>query len=89
MKTARQISDRLCLPVRFLRLFVLLFLFPTAAVATNVAVDCATGGSINAALASLDSVGPHTITVTGTCTEDVNVNLRNQLTIQAPYCLHL
>ena len=69
------------------RVFVLLgllVLFPTVVTATNVSVDCDAGGSINTALASLDPVGPHTITVTGTCTENVNINLRNQITIQAP-----
>ena len=73
-----------CVSARFLCLFVLLFLFPTVAAATNVAVDCDAGGSVNGALASLDSVGPHTITVTGTCTENINISLRNQVTIQAP-----
>jgi hypothetical protein len=66
-----------------LALLLLLF-FPLTAAAANVTVDCGAGESINGALASLDTVGPHTITVTGTCTEAVNLNLRNQVTIQAP-----
>lgn len=80
MKTPRLTACK----TRMFVLFGLLFLFPTVAAATNVSVDCDSGGSINAALASLDPVGPHTITVTGTCTENVNINLRNQITIQAP-----
>jgi hypothetical protein len=64
--------------------FVLLLFFPTMAAAANVTVDCGAGESINGALAALDAIGPHTITVTGTCTEAVNINLRNQITIQAP-----
>lgn len=71
-------------PVRLLWLFLLLFFLPNVAAAANVTVDCGAGGSINGALASLDSNGPHTITVIGTCTENINLNLRNQVTIQAP-----
>jgi hypothetical protein len=84
MKTPRLTTSRTCVPVRFLWLLVLLLFLPTVAAAANVTVDCDAGGTINGALASLDLVGPHTITVTGTCTETVNINLRNQVTIQAP-----
>ena len=69
---------RLALPV--------LFLFAATLHATNVTVDCtgapATFTSINAAMATLDVTGPHTITVIGTCTENVNVSGRDRLTIQ-------
>ena len=70
---------------------LLLFLLPASARAAIVIVDCDAvvpppGGhnSINAALASLpDNVGPHTLNVNGTCTESVNVNQFDRLTIQA------
>ena len=84
MKTPRLIAAKAFVPVRLLSLLVLLLFFPTVAAAANVTVDCDTGGTISGALASLDAVGPHTITVTGTCSENVNINLRNQVTIQAP-----
>lgn len=84
MKSPRLIESKACVCVRFVCVLVLLWLFSTVALATSVGVDCDAGGSINDALASLDPVGPHTITVTGTCTESVNINLRNQITIQAP-----
>ncbi len=61
-----------------------IFLLPGAAWATNVSVNCDTGGSINAALSGLDLEGPHTITVTGTCHESVAIVDRERLTIQAP-----
>lgn len=55
----------------------------------SVTVGCPGGTpgtypSINAALAALDNQGPHTITVTGTCTESVLLDQRERLTIQAP-----
>lgn len=52
MKTPRLTACK----TRAFVLFGLLVLFPTVAVANNVSVDCDAGGSINAALASLD---PH------------------------------
>ena len=53
-------------------------LFPGSALAANVAVDCSgqTPGaftSLQAAINSLDVVGPHSISVTGTCTENVSI----------------
>ncbi|MFN2515139.1 MAG: right-handed parallel beta-helix repeat-containing protein [Pyrinomonadaceae bacterium] len=60
-----------------------LFFLPSAARAANVSVDCNAGGSINTTLSTLDLVGPHTITVTGTCTERVNIFNRDRVTIQA------
>jgi hypothetical protein len=55
---------------------------------TNVDVDCSGSNpqafhSINAALNTLDLVGPNTITVTGTCQENVALLQRDRLTIQA------
>lgn len=55
----------------------------------SVTVGCPGGtpgdfSSINAAVASLDLDGPHTITVSGTCTENVLLNQRERLTIQGP-----
>jgi hypothetical protein len=84
MTTPRLIPSKTLVPLHFLWLFVLLLLLSTTAAAANVTVDCGAGETISNALAGLDSVGPHTITVTGTCTEAVNLNLRNQVTIQAP-----
>ncbi len=66
-------------------LSAVIFLLPSAVWATNVTVDCNGGGSINAALAALDLEGPHTITVTGTCHENVAIVDREGLTIQAPF----
>lgn len=39
--------------------------------------------SITAALFTLDNVGPHAVTVTGPCTEAVNIQQRDRLTIQS------
>lgn len=70
---------------------LLLAVLPASARAASVTVDCDAVApppgvftSINAALLTLDLVGPHTITVTGTCTENVNVSQFNRLTIEAP-----
>jgi len=66
--------------------FALLSSLP--AFAANVTVDC-TGAngkafhSITAALATLSLTGPNTITVGGTCNENVNVFQFDRLTIQA------
>jgi hypothetical protein len=63
---------------------------PAAARAANATVDCTAVSpppgvfnTINAALATLDNVGPHTVTVTGPCTEAVNLQQRDRLTIQS------
>jgi hypothetical protein len=55
---------------------------------TNVNVDCSSSNpqafhSINAALNTLNRVGPNTITVSGTCQENVALLQRDRLTIQA------
>ena len=60
----------------------------SSASAANLTVICPSGGpgaysSINAALSTLDLQGPHTITVSGTCHENVAVTERDRLTIQA------
>ena len=73
---------------RFLLAAVVL-LFPTTVRAASVTVDCSgvTPGAfttISAALGTLDNIGPHTITVTGTCVENVFLGQRDRLTIQAP-----
>ena len=39
--------------------------------------------SINAALSALDSQGPNSITVAGTCTENIYLDKRERLVIQA------
>ena len=65
-------------------LAAVVFLLPSAVWATTVSVDCNAGGSINTALSGLDLQGPHTITVTGTCVEQVDISDRERLTIQAP-----
>ena len=60
-------------------------LLPGAGWATNVTVDCDMfpTASIQAALNSLDVVGPHVITVKGTCTGNVRITGRDRVTIQA------
>lgn len=55
---------------------------------TNVTVDCSGNNhqafqSINAALNTLNLAGPNTITVSGTCHENVSIAQRDRLTIQA------
>jgi hypothetical protein len=65
-------------------------LFSQPALASNVTVDCSgqTPGaftSLQAAIDSLDLVGPHTITVSSQpCTENVTITDRQRLTIIAP-----
>ena len=81
-------TPRSLLRAAFRAAFVLC-LCPLGAWAANANVDC-TGGtpgaftSITAALATLDNTGPHTVNVKGPCTESVNINARDRLTIQAP-----
>jgi hypothetical protein len=61
------------------------FLLPAAASAANVTVGCPGGSgtypSINAALAAIGQTGPSTITVTGTCQENVSLNNARSITI--------
>jgi hypothetical protein len=69
-------------------LVFLALLLSMSASATDVSVDCSGSNpqvfpSINAALNTLDLVGPNTITVSGTCHENVAVTQRDRLTIQA------
>lgn len=52
--------------------------------ATDLSVNCDLGENLQAAINSLDLVGPHTITLTGTCTENVQIDGRRNLTIEAP-----
>lgn len=75
------------LRVRALTVLVLV-LAGIASAQTNVDVDCSGSNpqafhSINAALNTLNLVGPNTITVTGTCQENVALIERDRLTIQA------
>jgi len=69
----------------------MLCLQPASAWAASVNVNCTAVApppgvftSITAALATLDNTGTHTVTVTGPCTESVNIIQRDRLTIQAP-----
>ena len=62
-----------------------LFLLPSAVWAADVTVDCNSGGSISTALIGLSFEGPNSITVTGTCHENVVIFDRERLTIQAPF----
>jgi hypothetical protein len=80
---------RLCLRrALLLNFFCFALLSSLPAFAANVTVDCtgANGSafhSITAALATLSLTGPNTITVGGTCNENVNVYQFDRLTIQA------
>lgn len=76
-------------------LIVSVLLLPSAARADDVVVQCGadpatlppgTYSSLNAALSHLSLEGPHTITVIGTCRENVHGGLqsRERLTIQGP-----
>jgi hypothetical protein len=65
-----------------------LFLLSGIAHAADVTVGCPGGGggaypSINAALAAIGQTGPSTISVTGTCNENVTLNNARSLTIFA------
>lgn len=69
-------------------LFASVLLAASGASAANLTVICPGGGpgaysSINAALSTLDPNGPNTITVSGTCNENVALTQRDRLTIQA------
>ncbi len=74
--------------IRLLLFVASLFLLAGPAQAANVTVGCPGSPSgtydytsIQAALDALDLVGPHTITVTGTCTEGVYILDRRNVTI--------
>ncbi len=57
------------------------------AFATDISVDCDANGNsgLQAAIDSLAGTpGPHTITVTGTCVEHIDIDRFDRLTIQAP-----
>jgi len=47
-------------------------------------VNCDSGETIQAALDTLGPVGPHTITVTGTCRENIGIYASTGITIEAP-----
>jgi Right handed beta helix region len=71
-----------------LALLPTLFLLPGVGRAANVTVGCPGGSggtypSINAALAAIGQIGPSTITVTGTCDENVTLVNARSLTIMA------
>lgn len=59
--------------------FAAVLISPGSAAAALVHVACP--GSIQAAINGLDLVGPHTVMVTGSCVENLNVSNRNNLTI--------
>ena len=61
---------------------------PIRSWAADLQVVCPGGGpgvysSINAALSALDSQGPNSITVAGTCNENIFLDKRERLVIQA------
>lgn len=60
----------------------ILLVLPGIAHANNVAVTCP-GDSLNAAIAALPPNGPNTVTVTGTCNENVSITDMRSLTIVA------
>ena len=84
MRTNQTWETWVSLSVRTGLFLAAVFLLPSAVWATNVNVDCNAAGSINTALSGLDLQGPHTITVTGTCHENVAIVDRERLTILAP-----
>jgi hypothetical protein len=64
------------------------FLLPAAAHAANATVGCPGGSggtypSITAALSTLDPHGPNTITVSGTCVENIFIDKHERLFIQS------
>lgn len=68
-------------------LVLALLLVPAPLFAANVTVDCsgATPGaftSINAAMATLDATGPHTVSVSGTCVENAAISGHDRVTLQ-------
>lgn len=76
--------------VNLLLVTAALFLFPMVVVADTLNVDCGnpspppgTYSSISGALSALAFIGPHTINVTGTCAESLNLTGYQNLTIQA------
>jgi hypothetical protein len=83
-----------CFPAQSCVVIAALFLFPAVATADNLNVHCGnpspppgTFSSITAALTSLSvnmTSEPHTITVTGTCTENISLANRQRITLQAP-----
>lgn len=65
------------------------FILSTSARADDFIVNCSSAtplaySSVNDALAALSPTGPHTITVTGTCRENVVIANRDRITILAP-----
>jgi len=62
-------------------LFLFLLLASIPALATNVVVDCNAAQTINGALAGLDNQGPHTISVSGNCVENVFIIQRERVSI--------
>jgi Right handed beta helix region len=88
MKDCKSILCVLC--TQLMCLVVSALLLSVAASASNVNVNCSGANdndkafhSINDALNTLDLIGPNTITVRGTCHENVAVVQRDRLTIQA------
>lgn len=64
-------------------MFISVLSFALAAMATNVTVDCNASQTINGALSTLDNQGPHTISVSGNCVENVVVAQRERVSIFA------
>jgi len=60
------------------------FLLAGSAGATDLSVNCDLGESLQAAIDSLDFAGPNSVTLTGTCTENVQIEGRRNLIIAAP-----
>lgn len=69
---------------RFVLVLVAALCLGTLAQAADIAVDCGAkkNNSINAALALLDKTGPHTITVSGACSEEVVIENFDDLTLR-------
>ncbi|MGH9788391.1 MAG: right-handed parallel beta-helix repeat-containing protein [Candidatus Acidiferrales bacterium] len=65
-------------------LLISAFLLAASAGAADLSVNCDLGESLQAAIDSLDFAGPNSITLTGACTENVQIEGRRNLIIAAP-----
>lgn len=62
---------------------LLVLFLPALPLSAKNDVDCAKGESVNAALAKLSRSGPNSVTISGTCTEDIVIDGYDDLTLVA------